>query len=87
MFPPASSVKHCALLVVLLTIIACNAAQARKLADSTPFDWFFEDDNRKTLFPPVQESLGRTTAVTRHDPYALDVPAADICQEPCGALR
>lgn len=68
-------------------MFACNVAHARKLADASPFEWFFEDDSRKTLFPPVQESLSHRTAVTRHDPYALDIPAADICQEPCGALR
>lgn len=71
----------------LITIVACDVARARELADATPFEWFFEDDSRKTLFPPVQESLSHSTAVTRHDPYALDIPAADICQEPCGALR
>jgi|688.fasta_scaffold171682_2 hypothetical protein len=73
--------------VVLLASLASAGAQARKLADSTPVEWFFEDDSRKTLFPPVQESLTHSTAVTRHDPYALDIPAADICQEPCGAIR
>ncbi len=73
--------------VVLLASLASADAQARKLADSTPVEWFFEDDSRKTLFPPVQESLTHSTAVTRHDPYALDIPAADICQEPCGAIR
>ena len=73
--------------VVLLASLASACAQARKLADSTPVEWFFEDDSRKTLFPPVQESLTHSTAVTRHDPYALDIPAADICQEPCGAIR
>jgi predicted kinase len=72
---------------VLLASLASAGAQARKLADSTPVEWFFEDDSRKTLFPPVQESLTHSTAVTRHDPYALDIPAADICQEPCGAIR
>jgi len=73
--------------VVLLASLASVGAEARKLADSTPVEWFFEDDSRKTLFPPVQESLTHSTAVTRHDPYALDIPAADICQEPCGAIR
>ena len=73
--------------VVLLASLSSAGAQARKLADSTPVEWFFEDDSRKTLFPPVQESLTHSTAVTRHDPYALDIPAADICQEPCGAIR
>ena len=73
--------------VVLLASLASADAQARKLADSTPVEWFFEDGSRKTLFPPVQESLTHSTAVTRHDPYALDIPAADICQEPCGAIR
>jgi hypothetical protein len=87
MYLPASTAKYCAFLVFMLMLIACNDAQARKLADATPFDWFFEDDSRKTLFPPVQESLGHSTAVTRHDPYALDIPAVDICQEPCGALH
>jgi hypothetical protein len=72
---------------MLLASLACTGAEARKLADSTPVEWFFEDDSRKTLFPPVQESLTHSTAVTRHDPYALDIPAADICQEPCGAIR
>lgn len=71
---------------VLASIFACNYAQARKLSDATPFEWFFEDDSRKTLFPPVQDSLTHSTAVTRHDPYALDIPAVDICQEPCGAI-
>ena len=73
--------------VVLLASLASTGAQARKLADSTPVEWFFEDDSRKTLFPPVLESLTHSSAVTRHDPYALDIPAADICQEPCGAIR
>lgn len=73
--------------MVLTSIFASNAAEARKLADASPFEWFFEDDGRKTLFPPVQESLDHSTAVTRRDPYALDIPAADICQEPCGAIR
>jgi hypothetical protein len=73
--------------VLLLSSLACNVAQARNLGDATPFEWFFEDDSRKTLFPPVQESLAHSTAVTRQDPYALDIPAVDICQEPCGAIR
>ncbi len=73
--------------VVLLASLASTGVQARKLADSTPVEWFFEDDSRKTLFPPVQESLTHSTAVTRHDSYALDIPAADICQELCGAIR
>jgi hypothetical protein len=81
------TLMHLTGLAVLASMFACNAAQARKLADATPFEWFFEDDSRKTLFPPVQESLSHSTAVTRHDPYALDIPAVDICQEPCGALR
>ena len=74
-------------LALLLSSLVCDVAQARKLSDATPFEWFFEDDSRKTLFPPVQESLAHGTAVTRHDPYALDIPAVDICQEPCGAIR
>lgn len=78
---------YCAAFAVILSTFASTAAQARKLADPTPFEWFFEDDSRKTLFPPIQESLTHSTAVTRQDPYALDIPAADICQEPCGALR
>jgi hypothetical protein len=73
--------------VLAASMFACNVAQARKLADASPFEWFFEDDSRKTLFPPVQESLSHSTAVTRRDPYALDIPAVDICQEPCGAIR
>ncbi len=86
-FSCAPKRKSFAGLVVLLASLASVEAQARKLADSTPVEWFFEDDSRKTLFPPVQESLTHSTAVTRHDPYALDIPAADICQEPCGAIR
>jgi|GEM_PF-4284337 hypothetical protein len=81
------SLKFCACCLILTSIFAGSAAEARKLADATPFEWFFEDDSRKTLFPPVQESLTHSTAVTRSDPYALDIPAADICQEPCGAIR
>lgn len=73
---------------VFLLASLCNAvAQARKLSDSTPVEWFFEDDSRKTIFPPVEESLTHNTAVTRNDPYALDIPAADICQQPCGSIR
>lgn len=78
---------YCGGCFALMSIFATTAAQARKLADSTPVEWFFEDDGRKILFPPVQESLAHSTAVTRSDPYALDIPAADICQEPCGAIR
>jgi len=87
MFPRALTAGRCVFLIVSCSTLACTAAQARKLADATPVEWFFEDDSRKTLFPPVQESLTHSTAVTRHDPYALDIPAVDICQEPCGALR
>ena len=79
--------KSFAGIIVLLASLASVAAHARNLADSTPVEWFFEDDSRKTLFPSVQESLTHSTAVTRHDPYALDIPAVDICQEPCGAIR
>lgn len=87
MRPQLFRAKYVTGFVLLLSSLACDIAQARKLSDATPFEWFFEDDSRKTLLPPVQESLARSTAVTRQDPYALDIPAVDICQEPCGAIR
>ena len=76
---------------LLLVLIGFpSVAEARRLADPTPWDWIFATDT--PLAAPVQLpkkpkafDAGYTNETSGWD--ANDFPGAHICDTPCAAIR
>ena len=76
---------------LLLALIGFpSVAEARRLADSTPWDWIFATDTPlaapvKLPKKPKAFDAGYTNETSGWD--ANDFPGAHICDTPCAAIR